>query len=239
VPNFPARIRQKLFGRPFGDVFPPRKPPPPLPLDGRTIALRTLAEYVAAQEFYRVMAPGEPPQVFQIAEEHIHVEWPDADEDLVTPSLAFIQTDDGVYEAIGLTAYIQEETADRYGRGTVVQWQSEYTETFQVEVRASKKAERRGIIAALETAFTPTEQMSGIRFRMPDYYDQLVCFTLESRRVSEGGDDARDRRSATLRVQMRYTVVALVHYVPMAPTAKVDTDFDADTGLPVTLGTNT
>lgn len=234
----PKKLRDLIFGDPFGEIFPPKPNPEPPAIDGRTVALRLLREYIAAQNFWRSMGPNVPPKKFNIPEEHIHIEWPDNEEDLVTPSIAFAQKSDGVYEAYGLTCYVDERTADVFAPGTVVQWQSEYVETFTIEVRASKKAERRGIIAALETALTPTEQMYGLRFRMPDYFDQLVCFTLQSRKLNDDPNSAKDQRSASLEVLMRHNTVALVNYRPLTPMVGVNTDVDETTGLPVVLDTD-
>jgi hypothetical protein len=229
----PQKLRDLLFGNPFGEVYPPKPNPEPLAVDGRTVALRLLREYIAAQNFWRSMGPNVPPKRFNIPVEHIHIEWPDNEEDMVTPSIAFVQKTEGVYAPIGLTCYVEERTQDMFGPGTVVQWQSEYTEPFQIEVHASKKPERRGILAALETCLTPTEQMYGLRFRMPDYFDQLVCFSLQSKRINDDQNSAKDQRVAVLNVEMRHHVVALVNYRPLGATVTVNTDVDQTTGLPV------
>lgn len=236
--SFPASLRSLLVGTPFGEVYPGRVAPPPPTQDGRTAALEILKRYIGLLTFRRAGAVGGPPIPFKIAAQNIHIEWPDHEVDRETPSVVFLQTEDGMYDAIGLTAAVDEETKDVYAPGTVLQTQSEYRETFTLEVHASLKPERRAIVVGLEQAMTPTEQMYGIRFRMPAYFDQHVCFTLNSRRFNEDPDSARHRRVAQLKIEMRYNVVALINVVTMRPLIKVNTDVDQDTGEAVTLDTS-
>jgi hypothetical protein len=180
-----------------------------------------LRDYISELIFFRAGDIGNPPIPFQIPKKNIHIEWPDNVEDLVFPSLAFLPSK-GMYDAIGLTSYIEEETRDVFAPGTVLQWQSEYTETFQIEAWASKKAERRALIACLESDLVPTEQMYGVRFTMPDYYNEQVCFTLMSRTNIDDADSAKNRRRARLDVEMRYTVVRLVNYSEFQPQTYVE-----------------
>lgn len=222
------KLKKILFGDPWGAVFPPKPNPPPLSYDGRTAALRVLREYVTNLTFYRAMGPGRPPSAFQIKPENFLIEWPDSVVSMVTPSIVVIPGPNADYGTIGLTSYIEEESADVYGPNTVLQWQMEYKEVFNLEIWASSKAERRGILAGLETAMTPTEQMAGIRFRMTEYYDQPVCFSIMRRRLGDEDESARNRRKAQIEFDMRFTVVALVNSVPMQPQILVDTDVEDD-----------
>jgi hypothetical protein len=59
--------------------------------------------------------------------------------------------------------------------------------------------------------------MSGVRFRMPTYYDQLVCFTLNDRKLIDTPDSMKGRRSATIGIEMRFNVVALINATTMKP----------------------
>jgi hypothetical protein len=236
--SFPATLRDLLVGTPFGEVFP-KKPAIIRPTnDGRTVALEILKKYISLLTFRRAGAVGGPPIAFRIAKENIHIEWPDHEVNDEYPGVVMLQVEDGVYEAIGLTSHIDESTKDVYAPGTVILTQSEYTETFALEVHTSLKPERRAVIVGLEQALTPTEQMYGIRFRMPDYYDQHVCFTVMSRRLNDDPDSARHRRIATLNIEMRYNVVALIDAVTMRPIVKVNVDVDQDTGEEVVLDPN-
>jgi hypothetical protein len=233
---FPPNLR-KLFPpnlSPFGETYPSRGNPPALAIDGRTAALRLLREYVTELTFYRANQTGLPPIPFQIKPENFHIEWPDTEHELKMPSAVVMQSR-GIYDVIGLVGYIQEETRDVFAPGTVVQWQAEYVETVNLEIRASTRAERRAIVAGLEIAISPTEQMSGIRFIMPAYFNQLVCFTLNKRENMDTSDAARYRRAVQLEIEMRFNIVALVNYAPLQPIVKTNTDVDQDTLLPVDL----
>lgn len=238
-----GRLRKLLFGSPFGEVFPRKPNPPPKSVDGRTVALRILREYLSALVFYRPGTVDPRTDVqgdaipFQIAEDHIHIEMPDNEVALSKyPAIALLSNGEAEYDMIGLTAYVEESTRDRYGFGTVVQWQQEFIEEIAVEIWASSKPERRSILAGLENALVPTEQMYGVRFRMPEYFDQLVCFTPLSRTLVENEDGARNRRTARIIVQMRFNQVALVNYAALTTFLKTESNVDEDTNTPVTLG---
>lgn len=230
--QLPEFLRSAISGEPWGDIFPPKANPPALSVDGRTVAVKLLRQYIAALTFRRPGGVGMPPEAFKIGLGCVQIGWPDKEVDGVEPSVVILGGR-AEYQPIGLTAYVQEETVDKYGKGTVVQWQSEYVETVVVEVWTEHKAEQRAILSGLEVAFTPTEQMSGLRFRMADYYDQTVCFSLGAREVVDEADNARGRRRARLELDMRFTVVALVNTVPLVPVVKADVDVDVDTGLSV------
>lgn len=222
MPSFSDYIKSLLFGDPFGAVYPPRPAPQPPSVDGRTVALRIFRRYVSELTFFRSAGQGANPTPFQIAEKDISIEVPDPVKDLVFPSIAILPGP-VTYEVIGLTSYVEESTRDKYAPGTVLQWMSEYNETFKLEVWTSTRAERRAILAGLEAALSPTEQMYGLRFRMPDYYNELVCFALFARNLDDSFA-AQRRRRATLEIEMRFNIVSLVNYTGFA--AEVTTDVE-------------
>lgn len=230
-------LRALLFGTPWGETFPKRPNPPPLPVDGRTVALRVLRKYLGELTFLK--PAGRDPQgkalplvEFKIPERNILIGWPDYEKAMEFPSVTFLHGV-GNYDTIGLTGYVEENTRDKYGIGTVVQWMSEYREDVILEIWANKKPELRSILAGIETALSPTEQMYGLRFRMPDYFDELVCFTVGTRQEFDEADSAKNRRHAHITLEMRFTVVALVNYVLARPEINlmVDTDPDFNTAI--------
>jgi hypothetical protein len=225
--GLPAALAQLIKGRVYGQTYPPREPPTPLALDGRTIALQTLAQYVASLTFYRVGDQGGAPVPFGIPTENFFIEMPDDAQSMPFPSIAVVN-DVANYDVIGLVSYVEEDSLDVYGRGTVVQWQSEYVENIQLEVWVNMKAERRAVLAGLETVMSPTEQQSGIRFHMPSYFDQLVCFTLNNRKVIDEPDSLRKRRRATLGIEMRFNIVKLINAVTMQPVVTTSLDVGVD-----------
>ncbi len=237
--QLPKALADLILGDPWGTVFPPKPNPPPTSVDGRTVALRILRSYVAAQQFYLPGIPGAPASQFHIGEGCIQIGWPDSEVEGALPSIVILggrgtYVQDG--GSIGMTSYLDEDTVDRYKRGTVVQWQGEYVETIFLEIWAATKPEQRSILSGLEIAFMSIEQMSGIRFRMPDYYDQPVVFMLQAREVFDEPDSARGRRRARLEIEMRFTVVALVNTLPLSTALKTDVDVNEDTGIEVVLG---
>lgn len=234
MPSFPAAVRKFLLGNPFGEVFPVRPNPPPLVFDGRTAALRLLRTYITNLTFYRRGNVNGPPVAFTLKTNQFQIEPPDSPTDMVLPSIAVLPGK-AIYDNIGLTSYIEEETLNLYSQGTVLQWQSEYMETIQLEITTATKAERRAMMAGLEIAFSPTEQMAGLRFFMPEYFGEPVMFMLNGRQLREDEQSTKKRRVATMEFEMRFNVVALVNAVSLQPTIKVNTDLDQDTGQTVVI----
>ena len=239
IPNdLDPDLRKLLFGDPWGGVYPPRNNPPPLEADGRTVALKILRRYLAALDFMR---PGDrkpdgkrgPPVPFKLDPRNIHIGWPDYEHTLQFPAVVFLHNP-GEYTWLGLNNYIQEETRDVYGKDSVVMWMSEYKENVILEIWANKRAELRALLNGIETSLSPTETMYGLRFRMPDYYDQLVCFTPGTRQEYDEEDSARNRRRARIEIEMRYTVVALVNVEPIQVTTQVNVDVDPDFNTEIT-----
>jgi hypothetical protein len=229
-------VRDVLWGNPFGEVYPRRPTPIPPVYDGRTAALRILRKYISELTFYRpggkdVIGNQKDPIAFSIAERDIHVERPDDEEEMRLPALALLAKTNGDYEAIGMTSVVEEDSFEKYAPGTVLIWMSEYSENFDIEIWAETKQQRRAITLGLEQALSPIEQMAGIRFLMPDYYEQLVCFELQTREVIEDDTDLLVRRKAKMEVQMRFNVVALVPVNLLEPAVDVLVDADEKTGL--------
>lgn len=223
---------------PFGNVWPPKANPSSAAEDGRTVGLFLFSTYLSELTFRRKgekMPDGSngPPIEFSIPEERIFVEWPDNEEQVELPAMVFLSVGPAQYDALGLNNYVDESTRDKFGKGTVVMWQNEHTENVVLECWCDKKPVRRAIVAGLEVALSPTEQMYGLRFKMKDYFDQSVCFSLQSKELIDDPDASRNRRRVRFTIEMRFNVVALINYVQLTPlmTTKVDYDPEAVDGV--------
>lgn len=236
----PDEIRDILQGTPFGTVFPPKENPHFLTRDARTAALAVLKKYISFLTFFR---PGNKtpegdvgePIPFSLPLEDIHIEWPDYAVELRYPSVVFLSLGRAKFDAIGLTAYLDEKTADLFAPGTAFQVQNEYTENFAIEIWANKKPERRSILAGLEVALTPSEQYYGLRLKVREYYNQYVMFTLMEREIFDEADAALGRRRARLYLEMRIITGTLVNFKRVEAMMKTEVDVDQDTGSPVDL----
>jgi hypothetical protein len=217
-----------LQGSPFGAVYPPRPSPSTPTVDGRTVALSILKKYITELIFHlpvdNVSAtyPGQTKE-FRICDNAIFTEAADTSDIAVMPAIAFLPGR-GTYDQIGLTSYLEEASRDRYGKGSVLQWQSEWHEIFTLQVWAPTKVYRATIVAGLETSLTPTEYMYGIRFKMPDYWDEMVCFTLGARTNIDDDMSMKGKWRANLEIEMRFNVVALVNYELSKPILSVFAD---------------
>lgn len=207
-----APAKDLLVGRPFGDVYPPRQRPRLPDVGGRTAALRVLRRYVSELTFFKSAGHGRPPTPFRVPEDRFYIERPDPEVTVLYPSIVVLPGD-GTYDVPGLTSYPFEASRDIHGKGTVLQVQSEWKEICNLRLTASSRAERRALVAGLEVAMVPTESFYGIRFRMPDYFGEVVCFTLNGAKYEDDDDAQRNRRFATIEMEMRFNVVALVNYV--------------------------
>lgn len=238
APKLSDAIYKLLQGTPWGTVGSPPKPnPPPPSADGRTACLRVLKRFIAELTFFRegdvdrTTKQRGAPIAFQLPLDNIHIEWPDDETSLATaiPSIVFLSGGTASYDTIGFTGYVDEATKDIYGKGTVVSWMSEYVESLAVDIWCATKQQRRSILAGLEAALSPTEQMYGLRFRVPDYFNQLVSFSADSREIFDEADNANNRRRARITLDFRFTQVALVNYGPLTVVAEVAVDADPRT----------
>jgi hypothetical protein len=225
-----AHLRGLLFGSPFGEVYGGK--PPPLPteaaaVDGRTIALRLLRDYLCSVIFY--LPKGDVvDRGFTILPENFLLEIPDNVHDLKYPSLAVLPGN-WEYLPVGFAPRLVADTWNRFGPGTAVQKHAaEYQEDIKLEMWASKEPELRSMRAGIELALNPVEEMSGLRFYMDRYWGQPVVFTMMRGEATPGELAGKGRRSAVIVVQMRFELASLVNVVPFFPTLLATVDADAN-----------
>jgi len=164
---------------------------------------------------------------FQIPIKDIHISWPDYEEALQFPSIVLL-SGRGQYMPLGMGDTFDNETEDKYKRGTIVQLLSEYVEDFTIEIWANKRPELRSIVAGIEAALSPNDGQYGIRFRVPAYFNQLVLFTISDINITEDADSAMNRRKARMSMQMRFNQCALVNYAKVTPFVSAVVDGLAD-----------
>lgn len=218
--NYLPPIDELLVGLPFGNVYPPGQPLAVLPKDGRTACLEVLAHHLASLRY--AYPPNvernrsDKPLPFTISAEDIEIEQPPPVEKLTFPSFGIVSIGEETNESLGLGTFIDETTVDTYMKGTALQRQSEHVETLGIEVWTESRPERRSIIQTIETGLTPTEQMAGIRFRVPAYYWQVARFT-QLATVRDDSLAAQNRWRAIIKVELNFTVVALVRVATFEP----------------------
>lgn len=242
LPNLSQGLR-RLLGRwhLFGETNPPSTPTgASLQVqDGRTAALRLLREYVTDLIFYLPMSPINPhtpvrvqSKAFRILPENFHLEWPDWVNESKYPSAVILGGPNPEYLARGFTPYMDESTHNVHATDTALQVQDEYSEMIQLDVWASKEPELRSMNAGIETAFSPIEGQTGLRMRMPAYFDETVIFTLRRKQVFGDSDASRGARHTSFILEMRFNIVVLVAVEIFRPQVVTNVDVDEDTGLP-------
>lgn len=235
MPRFSKELRDRVVGNPWGDVYPRRDEPYAPTHDGRTAGLRVLRKYLSELTFYRPGAEGCPPIAFKIPEERIFDEWPEDESKLIMPSLAILAQGPVPLVAVGLNTNVDEDSADVHAPGTVVVILGEHDEDLSLELWSDSKPERRAVLAGIELALAPLEQMSGIRFRCPDYLGQLVVFAQQSKEYVDDDMAVLARRKGKIVVNMRINVVRLVNVSTLNPIPVLSVDADEDTGEEVEL----
>lgn len=206
-----------IVGDPIGVVFPAMPATTGTGFDAREHALRALKRFIGCLAFERKMARGEPSKRFQIPMDQIHVYQPDDVKDVQFPFAIGIRPSKGNHINVDLgPPDVVDGSEDVFGPGTVLFERSTYCEQIGIEVLGSKHAHRVAMVAGLEEAITMWE--NGIMIlRLPDYYDQLVTFSLVASEYIDDDPVFKNRRRADLYVDMEVPEVSLVHYKPFRP----------------------
>lgn len=218
-----------VLGERWDSVYPKRSPPETPPQDGRTVALSLLAEYITKLEFYRPGGLNEAPIKFVVDSRNIYVEWPDNEqwaEPSNFPAVTLLPSGRIKYEAINLTPTMIEDSEDKYGAGTALVLQNDHIETIVVEIMTPNRPERRALKSGLEIAFSPSEDVYGLRLLMRRYFDRIVMFTLTEGEVIDDENAVRNRRRLRIYLEMRHNVVQLVNRETLVPMVGVSVGGD-------------
>lgn len=217
----PAQVIAEFSaGKPLGLVYPPRQNAPALPDMGqRESALRRLREFICRLPFMRTM--GGPPQPFVVPSTNIHLYQPDnvvAGEEHKLPWIAFLpsladNTDDGWLGP----SYIIDGTDNIYAPDSSLFAIGWHDELLTIEVVSAKHSVRRAIVEGLKQVFRTDEDTGTLRLLLPNYFGQVVDFSLEGTEYVEAPDAVRNRRVGRLHVRMQMTEVALFSTVTMRP----------------------
>lgn len=195
----------------------------PLPdFDARTRALEAFGTFLSTLEFRRTGNKGGEPIKFKIPRKSIHIEQPDHVVDLQFPSIVFLPGR-ASYQTFGLgPARILDDTLGKFGPGTALLNLAEYFEPITVEVWASKRAERRAVMAGIETAITSFDNSWALTLTLKDYFDVSATFALTERMNIEDPESARNRRRGHLYIELATCMVRLVNVNELTVRATVD-----------------
>jgi hypothetical protein len=181
-------------------------------------ALDRFRDFVAALVFQREIEGGNS-QAFKVPPERIFVHFPDPSQE--NPQIPGVAFQPGPYTTDPVWTYAlgqpepDEDTIDRYGRGTVVLPMAYYSETLTVEVVSSAYPITRGIVEGLRYASRLFTQSAGALYlKCPAYFDQLASFRLADGDgyIADLMNEATGRRIAHLRFELVVPEVALVDY---------------------------
>lgn len=206
----------------FGDVVP--RPPPGEPTvyipadDVRDACMARFREFLSKLRFTRIGPSGELAG-YNIPIERIFEEQPPDVTRLDMPCISFLPQVES-YEALSLgPGNALEETADKYGKGTVVVETANYSEKLTVEVWGSSEAMRRSVRAGIKTALQNSAVSGAMRLTLPKFFDQVASFALvEAENANDAPEIIKNRRRAMVFVQVNAVDCHLVRYVPFQPT---------------------
>lgn len=204
----------------LGRVFP-SLPLKPLPDKGaRFHGLSRLKEFIGRLTFQRTIA-GDKTQSFKVPRDKIQIFTPDtAAENPQLPGIAFIpgsySYDEKWVYSLG-RAEEDDNTIDKYGKGTALVLLGYYTEDFTIESVAAKYPTVRGINEGIRQAMRQFADGRMLYLKCPDYFDQEACFTI----ISGAGyspdmaSEVLGRRTAHLQVEFWIPEVVLINYKTM------------------------
>lgn len=233
-PNIVADMPLPLVGT----VYPPRPNPFPGPDDARTAALRSLQAYLCAIDIQRMggfntlTEKREEPETYRIPQASMLIGWPDFEEKLSFPSVVML-SGGKTNNDYPLTPYIDEDSFDVYGKGTVLQVLYEYNEPIILEAWATKKPELRGIMRAFEAMCMP-QGAGAIYMKAQNYFDRTARFMFTASQLQENATSAIGRRVGQIFFDLSINVVRLVNATTLTPVVQVIVDTNVETGAVVT-----
>lgn len=187
-------------------------------IDARTSALEVLAEYISELTFYKPGTKGQPPIPFSIPIANIHIEQPDNETDLIYPGIVFESAGEAQIDDLG---FYDETSQDVFGPHTVLWCHAEHIEMINIRIATQYRSDRRAILAGLERALSPVEEIYGMSLVCSNYYTQTASVCPISRALVDGAQAANNRREATLKVDLRINIVQLVNYRNLVMYARV------------------
>lgn len=226
--SFTDRILNLIVGIPWGETSSGRAAPPPPANDGRTAALNVLADFISELTFYRRGDDNKPTIAFQLPRDRIFVEAPDAEQEYrELPAMALVASGEANYNSLGLGSSVDEDTYGKYAPATALTAQSDYREIVFIDILCKTKQERRAIREGLVHAMNPTEFMYGLRLRMPDYFNQVATYSLNtSSTIDDALEAAKNRRSLRVSFELSFVEVRLVPFERLVPQFRLDVDTD-------------
>ncbi len=205
-------------------------PYPMLPnIDARSHGLRVLSRWFSSLVFRRTMAPNQQPEAFSVTPDRVFYEMPDSVEMLEFPAIGVLPGR-GQYITRGIGGADPGEARED---GYSLSIPYDYQEMLTIEVIGSKIAERRAMMAGIESVMGAFEGTTDLRLVMPEYYGLAATYSLMERENLEEPDSPRGRRRGHLFIQMLVPVVTQARLVEFFPSFDVNVSgsVGADVGV--------
>lgn len=126
--------------------------------------------------------------------QRLYFDWPRQDDEIQTPSAAIVTPDEATYASRKLRpAGLLEDTADRWGDGTVLRETGETETMVHLVFFCTHKEERRAIRKWLEESMLVelNEGTPGRRIVIPEYWDRVARYEMLGVRPGDGAQGAQ------------------------------------------------
>jgi len=188
----------------------------------RDHAIERLFDYLAEVEWRYGALDGRDLNAFTIKRTSMFPEQPRKEATINLPAIGVIPSKHIQDEPwLGPPPTI-EESYHVYGKDTVLVTCGEYMESLVLDVWTEYPAQRRSIIAGMESSVFHTER-GPLYLTLPNYFDRVAVFTFEGTTRQEG-DAPKMQRQFFAHLELRVEAVYLARMRPFAPHAMVETE---------------
>lgn len=190
--------------------------------DGRTIALTWFKKYLCEQVISVSGDQGQKPMRITLDPANFFLEPPPSLPDGLKPIAVGIEPGEPEYKDVGMGETMLAETHNVYRPNTVVKRVADYHETFKMIFVCANAPQRRAVKKMIEHTCIPTEAIMGIRFKMPDYYDQTATFVFENAMLDDSLIMPNGRYDLDVSFLLYMDFVRLVYVNRFEPTIQVE-----------------
>lgn len=145
-------------------------------------------------------------------------EWAEPEENAKYPSVVVYTTGPGTYDASGFTPNVDPNCRIPPPDGRYLVTPAEYVQDLTVEIWATDKNERAGLVFMCERAFNPVTWRYGFVMELPYYFSQRATYALKDLTYEDSEEDAMRRyRKASFTLSASAPLVYLVKFPDAKP----------------------
>jgi hypothetical protein len=206
----------------------PEAPDPGLAIrSARDHALRRLFDYLAEVEWRYAGRKDGASESFRIKRTSMFPEQPSNEVDFDFPAIGVLPAKHTFDEPWLGPPITVEESYGVYGTDTCLVHCGELSEELTLDVWCQFAAQRRSIIAGMESSVFHTER-GPLYLTLPEYYGRVACFTFEGTTRYDGEAGYKNQRQFHAHLELRVDAVFLIRGKLLTPHAFVRVDEDIE-----------